>query len=129
MLVAINRGRADPNVVGETAGSCPGYPGDQSTWRDPRPPLMHNHEGARCARFHCANCIINDGGLSHNSYCTLRSDIGTTFEDTCDGSASCACEPGSEHFTCDTLGGSGSSPWTRCGHFGYNAGHQLYQLF
>jgi hypothetical protein len=118
MLVAINRCRADPNVEGETKAAC-------SSDFSSRAPLMHNHNGARAARFHCANCILNDGGLSHDSYCTLRSDIGTTFEDTCDGSLSCACEAGSDHFSCTTLGGHGSSPWTRTGRFGYSASGEV----
>ena len=114
MLVAINRARADPNVEGETKAACSAdYPA--------RKPLMLSLAGSRCSRFHCANCIINDGGLSHDSYCTLRSDIGDTFESSCDGAASCACEPGSEHFSCNTLGGHGTSPWSRCGYFGYSA--------
>jgi hypothetical protein len=118
MLVAINRCRADPNVEGETKSSC-------SVDRNIYPPLMRNQNGSRAARFHCANCILNDGGLSHSSYCTVRSDIGTTFEDTCDGTANCACEPGSGHFTCDTLGGSGTGVGTRCGYFGYSASGEV----
>lgn len=118
MLVAINRARADPNVEGETKAAC-------STDYSARKPLMLSLVGSHCSRFHCANCILNDGGLSHNSYCTLRSDIGDTFESSCDGSASCSCEAGSEHFSCETLGGHGTSPWTRCGYFGYSANGEV----
>jgi hypothetical protein len=110
MLVAINRGRADPNNVPMgTAAAC-------STDYTARRPLIHNHDGARAARFHCVNSRINAGGLSHDSYCTLRSDIASSG---CDGSADCACEAGSEHFNCETLGGNGTSPSTRASYFGF----------
>ena len=51
---------------------------------------------ARAARFHCLNLSKTGSGLSHNSYCTLRSDIDTT---SCDGSQACACVAGTEAWT------------------------------
>ncbi len=116
MLVAINRGRSDPNRVDlQTAAQC-------SAQASAQPPLMHNHNGARAARFHCLNLLRTNSGLSHKSYCTLRSDIATT---NCDGSAACACQPGTENFNCTTLGGQGTDPWTRTGYFGYGANGEV----
>jgi len=109
-LVAMNRTRSDPNnQAAQTAAEC-------STVRDAQPPLLHDHDAAQGARFHCANSSMNDGGLSHDSYCTLRNDIEAT---QCDGAASCACEQGSECWSCTTLGGCGTGYSGRMSRFGF----------
>ena len=118
MLVAINRARSAPNVAGETSTSC-------STARSVRPPLMHDHAAARSARFHCANSAINGGSLSHNSYCTLRSNIGTTYGAGCNGDKSCACVAGTDHFSCTVSGGNGTSFDARADLFGFNASSEV----
>jgi hypothetical protein len=111
-LVAINRGRADPNNVGlGTSSSC-------STVRTASPPLVYNFDAAQAARFHCRNLLLNGGGLSHDSFCTLRSDIEATM---CDGAAACACMAGTECWSCATLGGCGTDPWTRTSYFGFTS--------
>lgn len=110
MMVAMNRARADPNnVAAGTAHDC-------STERASTPPLMWDHDASQAARFHCANLAMNDGGLSHDSYCTLRTDIEATG---CDGSAACACEPGSECWSCTTGGGCGTNFSGRMNRFGF----------
>jgi MYXO-CTERM domain-containing protein len=116
MLAAINRARADPNNVPlGTASMCSQqYPAQK--------PLMLNLNGSHAARFHTVNTMINHGGLSHNSYCTLRPDIGTSG---CDGSDACACMPGTECFSCMTLGGCGTDPFTRASYFGYSANGEV----
>ncbi len=120
MLVAINRGRAEPNSVAlGTAGSCGGNGSTPFAVSDP---LVLNLAGSKAARFHCANCLLNDGGLSHDSYCTLKQDIAQT---NCDGSLDCACEPGSDHFNCTTGGGHGTDPWGRTSRFGYSANGEV----
>jgi hypothetical protein len=60
--------------------------------------------------------MLTRSGLSHNSFCTLRADIGTTG---CDGAEPCACEPGTASFNCDTLGGHGTDPTARGRLFDY----------
>jgi MYXO-CTERM domain-containing protein len=110
MLVAINRVRADPNNVSAgTAAQC-------STQKPSVPPVVHDHDLSQAARFHCAHSGMNQGGLSHKSYCTLRSDLEAS---QCDGQASCSCVAGTECWSCDTLGGCGSSPSERAKLFGF----------
>ena len=112
-LMAINRGRADPNNVPlGTADPC-------STPRPVNPPVMWDLDINQAARFHCDMLIINDGGLSHDSYCDVRSDVESTG---CDGSASCACQAGTECWNCTTLGGCGTGPSGRMNIFGYTGG-------
>ncbi len=109
-LVAMNRTRSDPNnPAANTADPCSGH-------RDPQPPLVHDHDASQAARFHCASSSVNDGGLSHDSYCELRTDIEAT---ACDGSASCACESGTECWSCTTLGGCGTGYAGRMSRFGF----------
>lgn len=116
MLVAMNRTRADPNNLAlGTKASC-------STDYGAQPPLVPSYDGSRASRFHCNNLQVTHSGLSHNSYCSLRSDIGSTG---CDGSDACACTSGSEMFSCTTLGGMGTSPWTRTSYFNYPASGEV----
>ncbi|MFW5739600.1 MAG: hypothetical protein ACOC1F_04475, partial [Myxococcota bacterium] len=60
--------------------------------------------------------LINQGGLSHKSFCDLEDDLETSG---CNGEASCSCVPGTECWTCDTLGGCGTSPAGRAAIFGF----------
>lgn len=116
MLAAINRTRSDPNNVAlGTATAC-------SARYSAQKPLMLNTSGSRAARFHALHTLLNNAGLSHNSYCTLKSDVGTSG---CDGVASCACVPGSECFSCRTLGGCGTNPFARAGYFGFSANGEV----
>ena len=109
-VVAINRGRADPNnIAAGTMDPC-------STPVPAVPPVVYDVDLGQAARFHCANSLLNSSGLSHDSYCTLQSNIEATL---CDGSAGCACVPGSECFSCMTLGGCGTDPATRVSYFGF----------
>ncbi|MCK6547282.1 hypothetical protein L6R52_15635, partial [Myxococcota bacterium] len=115
-LQAINRTRAAPNDVAHgTAAEC-------SATRPATRPLMHAHDGARAARFHSTNLLVNQGGLSHDSYCTLRDDVATSG---CDGAASCACVEGTECWSCQTLGGCGTPFYVRAGLFGFGANGEV----
>jgi len=112
-LVSQNRARSDPNYDHptnddlDTMGSC----------SDPlpaRPPLDYHLDLSEAARFHCRHSLLNDGGLTHDSYCTLLSTV-----EGCDGSAACSCMPATECWTCTSLGGCGTDPFTRMGYFGF----------
>jgi uncharacterized protein YkwD len=109
-LVAINRARSDPNnVAAGTSNAC----------SDPRaavPPMVYDHDLGQAARFHCLHSTMNDGGLSHASYCTLRSDLEASG---CTGAASCSCEAGTECWSCTTVGGCGTGPSGRMNLFGF----------
>lgn len=116
MLVAINRVRADPNNVSlQTKAQC-------SADYGATPPVVLDHNGSRAARFHCLNLMKTNSGLSHKSFCTLKEDVGTTG---CTGEAGCACKPGTEHFSCDTLGGKGTDMGTRASYFGFSANGEV----
>ena len=81
MLVFMNRWRAEPNPH----EWCP------DSHESPVPQLGYDYDLAQAARFHCVHSYINNGGLSHKSYCTLRDDIEATG---CDGHADCSCQAG-----------------------------------
>ena len=113
-LVAQNRTRSDPNHIVSpdplylsTMDAC-------SAIRAAVPPLDYHYDLAQSARFHCAHSMLNDGGLTHKSYCNLRADV-----EGCDGSAACSCLAGTECWSCTTLGGCGTTPFTRMGYFGF----------
>jgi len=109
-LAAMNRTRTEPNNISAgTAATC-------SVIRDPQPPMIHDHDASQAARFHCTHSLVNSGGLSHDSYCDLRDDIEATG---CDGSAACACQAGTECWSCDTLGGCGTGYSGRMSRFGF----------
>ena len=108
-LVALNRARADPNNVPlGTASSC------SVTW-PAQPPLVYNFDAGQSARFHCVHLGTNSGGLSHDSFCDLRSDI----EMTGCTAASCSCTAGTECWSCATLGGCGTDAFSRMALFGF----------
>lgn len=109
-LVAINRVRSDPNnEPAGTASSC-------STPKDPVPPVMYDHDLSQAARFHCVHSLVNQGGLTHNSYCDLKDDLEASG---CTGEAACSCVAGTDCWSCDTLGGCGTSPSGRATLFGF----------
>jgi len=115
-LVAINRARTDPNnPAAGTGGSC-------SAQKAPTPPLTLSYAGSHATRFHSQNLLKTHSGLSHDSYCDLKADIATSG---CDGSAACACNAGSECFSCTTLGGCGTDPFARAGLFGFSANGEV----
>lgn len=115
MLVAMNRVRSEPNnVTLQTKAAC-------STDYQARPPLVPSYNGSRAARFHCQNLLLNRGNLSHNSFCTLRSDIAAT---SCDGAQACACVAGTAAFSCQGSG-AGTNPFTRTGYFSFPAGGEI----
>ncbi len=106
MLVFMNRWRAEPNP----SQWCP------DSHESPLPQLAYDQDLAQAARFHCVHSYINNGGLSHKSYCTLRDDIESTG---CNGEADCSCQPGTECWQCGTLNGCGTSPAERDRIFGF----------
>ncbi|MFO0723877.1 MAG: MYXO-CTERM sorting domain-containing protein [Myxococcota bacterium] len=115
-LVAINRARTDSNNPSAgTAGAC-------SAMKPPTQPLRLSYAGSHATRFHCQNLLKNMSGLSHDSYCTLKSDVATSG---CDGSDACACQPGTQCFSCTTLGGCGTDPFARAGLFGWSANGEV----
>lgn len=115
-LVAINRARTDPNSpAAGTGGSC-------SAQKPPTQPLTLSYAGSHATRFHSQNLLKTHSGLSHDSYCDLKADVATSG---CDGSAACACTPGSECFSCTTLGGCGTDPFARAGLFGFSANGEV----
>ncbi|MBI5494826.1 MAG: hypothetical protein HY904_07335 [Deltaproteobacteria bacterium] len=112
MLTWVNRGRADPNNVAlGTAAAC-------STSYPAAKPLMLDHAGNRAARFHCNNLQKTNSGFSHNSYCTIMTDVDAT---DCDGSDACACVAGTQAFGCGTMTATGTDPFTRAHYFGFTA--------
>ena len=115
-LVAINRARTDPNnPAAGTGGSC-------SAQKPPTQPLTLSYAGSHATRFHSQNLLKTHSGLSHDSYCDLKADVATSG---CDGSAACACNAGSECFSCTTLGGCGTDPFARAGLFGFSANGEV----
>lgn len=116
MLVAINRTRSAPNDV------AAGNSSDCSAQKMPTTPLMLDLNGSHGARFHAKNSTLNMGGLSHDSYCTLRQDVGTSG---CDGAEACACEMDTACFSCTTLGGCGTPFYSRAALFGFSANGEV----
>lgn len=113
ILVTINRVRANPDdQAAGNAAAC-------STPHPPVPPVAYDAKLGHASRFHCKHLSINDGGLSHQTFCTLDPQIATNG---CDGAAACSCMAGTECWNCDTLGGCGSGPNDRAAIFGFAGG-------
>jgi len=85
----MNRARVDPQVEMAACGSACA----DAACYGPMPPLAWAEALNHSARFHSANMTIQ-GYLTHNSSCTLVSNISQLFPGSCDGSASCACVGG-----------------------------------
>jgi MYXO-CTERM domain-containing protein len=100
ILVLTNRARSDPGAESDAicGGSCSSYA--------PSQPLEYSFDRGRAARFQSTSLLIAGSGLMHDSVCTLATDLGSTYPDTCDGSPSCACQGGSASCSC-----SGGSPY------------------
>ncbi len=57
--------------------------------------MVWDHNLSRAARFHSANLADIGRGLSHDSLCTVVSDINTRYDPgPCGGAAACGCEGG-----------------------------------
>ncbi|MBW2232941.1 MAG: hypothetical protein JRG92_20750 [Deltaproteobacteria bacterium] len=112
MLQWHNRARSDPQL--ELASCSPGDCPDAYCYA-PVEPLQWTHSLNRAARFHSDQLELAGCSplLRDDSPCTLVSNIDSLYPDSCDGSASCACEEGS--FVC---GASGTSWSQRLALFG-----------
>ena len=125
-FVTIRRGGtltdSDHHLLALWAASCAEHVLDlfeSAQPKDPRPPVLYDHDLSQAARFHCTHLSVNGGGLSHQTFCTLRDDLEST---ACDGTAACSCMEGTECWNCDTLGGCGSGPSERAAIFGFPGG-------
>ena len=94
-----------------TAAACSGA-------RTARRPYGYDRDLGQSARFHARNTMLNGGGLSHFSFCRLRSDVEATG---CDGAEACACVAGTSCFACEVIGwgGCGTDPYDRMALFGF----------
>jgi hypothetical protein len=107
-----NRARCDPQADLADCSQCV-----EKACYTPQPPLKWSYELARAARFHSAN-QTSCSKMSHDSSCTLVSDIGDIYAPGgCDGSASCACVGGGPPCGCDAPNPC-TSTWARIGMFG-----------
>ena len=105
-----NRARCDPQFEMDVCGAdCA-----EAACYSPAKPLTWKAELNRAARFHSANLTDSVCSMKHYSPCTLVSNIGSLYPDTCSGGMSCACEPSTEN--CAVFGGTDT--WTRIGYFG-----------
>jgi hypothetical protein len=86
-----NRARCDP--VKDLKG-CAGC-ADKLCYA-PMPPVVWHDGAARAARFHADEMRVQGWFENATGYskCTLVSDLGWRYPDTCDGSAACACVGG-----------------------------------
>lgn len=101
--VLANRVRADPTAEQKACSN-----------NTPQKPLGWSYPLNRAARFHSQN-LRQTGKFSHDSPCTLVSNISEIFppNGTCDGSAACACVGGKAECSPGC-----TSPWSRMGSFG-----------
>jgi hypothetical protein len=106
----INRARSDPQYEMD---ACGGNCADAACY-SPVAPLPWMTQLNRAGRFHSAQLAIV-GAMSHDSPCTLVSNIDDLFPESCDGSPSCACEEGT--MSCQPVCTSASA---RAGLFGAN---------
>ncbi len=89
--VLVNRARVDPQAA---LAECPEARCAEKACYGPVAPMVWDLELNRAARFHADNLTRSGAGLQHDSPCSLRSDVGQTYPDACDGSPECACEGG-----------------------------------
>ncbi len=112
ILVWTNRARSDPQADLATCSGCA-----EKACYTPKPPLKWSYVLTRSARFHSAN-QTSCGKMTHDSSCTLVSDIGDLYQPgSCDGSASCACVGGGPPCECDSPNAC-TGTWSRIGMFG-----------
>jgi hypothetical protein len=109
-----NRARSDPQfeMASCPAGNCP-----DAACYSPVSPVAWTLPLSRAARFHSEQLALSGCGLRHTSPCTLVSNINALYPDSCDGSASCACQEG--FFTCSP---TGTDPFARLALFGVTSG-------
>jgi hypothetical protein len=113
--VWVNRARADPAADLAGCEHCP----DASCFDHALVPMVWNQNLAHAARFHAANLTLSGGAMRHDSPCTLVSNIGDLYPDSCDGAPACACVGGEVgcNPACDNFSGRlsrfGVSGWTR----------------
>lgn len=109
-----NRARADPQFEMNAcpAGNCP----DAACYA-PIAPLASSLALNRSARFH-SDQLATAACLQFDSLCTLVSNIDALYPDSCDGSASCACQEG--FAVCGGFGGT--DVFTRLALFGSGSG-------
>ena len=87
----MNRARCDPQLEMTTCGAkC----GEKACYTAVGP-LWYSEGLNHAARFHSAE-MSKQGFFSHDSACTLVSNVSTLFPQSCDGSASCACVGGTK---------------------------------
>jgi len=112
ILLWTDRARSDPQADLADCSGCA-----EKACYSPEPPLRWSYALTRSARFHSAN-QTSCGKMTHDSSCTLVSDIGDLYvPGTCDGSASCACVGGGPPCTCDSPNPC-TGTWSRIGMFG-----------
>lgn len=90
ILEWINRARVDPQIEMRTCGAACG----DAACYTPQPPLYWSEALNHSARFHAAE-MQQQNYFTHDSKCTVVSNINNLFPTACDGSASCACVGGS----------------------------------
>lgn len=85
-----NRARVEPDLEILACGSNCTEPAGCYTVM---PPLYYIRNNGRAARFHADNSVLT-GSWGHTSSCTVVSNIGSLYPNSCDGAAACACEGG-----------------------------------
>ena len=110
LLEWMNRARSDPVFE---LGGCSTIVCADKTCYSPVAPRITDPDLLHSARFHAAHQSIN-GYTDYPSHCTLDVDVGTTYPQTCDGSASCSCNGGA----LTDNSGAWTDAFTRIGLFG-----------
>ncbi|MFN2239904.1 MAG: CAP domain-containing protein [Thermoanaerobaculia bacterium] len=85
----INRARVEPAAELEGCKNCSAAE-LAPTCYTPVAPLMWRYELAVAARFH-GDSMARQNFFSHETPCTLRSDLADVYPGSCDGSAECSC--------------------------------------
>lgn len=122
VAVYVNRARADPaaDLAGCASTSC-------LEWAcyAPSAPMVWDYNLNRSARFHASNLGKTGSALQHDSPCVLVSNVADLYppNGSCDGSASCACQPNTLFNCAPSSQPNGTqptctSPWERIGLFG-----------
>jgi uncharacterized protein YkwD len=110
VLELTNRARVEPSTALANCTSCSAAE-RASTCYTPQPPLTWDLSLNRSARFH-SDYMARTNIMSHDTSCTLRSDLSSVYPGACDGSTSCACSTsGTTSWSqrISLFGGSGSA--------------------
>ncbi|MBW2528204.1 MAG: hypothetical protein JRI23_28770, partial [Deltaproteobacteria bacterium] len=86
--VLVNRARCDTAAALAGCSGCP----DASCFSPALPPMMWSDPLGRAARFHADSLTLTNVGMQHDSACRLVTNIASLYPDSCDGSATCACD-------------------------------------